>query len=280
MPNPVSKHKRQLEAMRPLLDQLYATYNRADYVDLDPLAAVRRFAHPDDQALVGLIAASLAFGNVKTILASIDRVLILLPQPHADLIAATPRELARGLAGFRHRYAGEEAMLALLLGVRKAIAAHGSLEACFRAQCASDDADVQPALARFSEQLRREGGLPQNYLLADAAKGSASKRWYMYLRWMLRQDAVDPGPWHGAVPARALIVPIDTHMHRFCRALGLSRRNAADLRTAREVTEAFRVICPEDPVRYDFALTRLGIRRDTKASEVFLAEAARLRRLC
>jgi len=280
MPRPTPRRTRQLHALYPLLEQLYAAYNRSEFVDLDPLATVQHYTAPEDQALVGLIASSLAFGNVKTILASIDRVLELFPNPHADLLAATPREITRGLAGFRHRYADEHAMRALLLGARTMITTHGSLEAGFRAQIASGDEDVQPALARFSAALRDAGGLPRNYLLADAAKGSASKRWYMYLRWMLRKDAVDPGPWHGAVPAALLIVPIDTHMHRFCRALGLSQRNTADLRTAREVTAAFREICPEDPVRYDFSLTRLGIRRDTEATEAFLATAQALRMSC
>ena len=280
MPRPTPRRTRELHALFPLLEQLYQAYNRAEFVELDPLATVQRYTAPEDQSLVGLIASSLAFGNVKTILASIDRVLHLLPSPHASLIAATPRELARGLAGFRHRYADEDAMRALLLGARHMIATHGSLATCFRAQIKPGDEDVQPALARFSALLRDAGGLPKNYLLADAAKCSASKRWHMYLRWMLRKDAVDPGPWHGTVPTAMLIVPIDTHMHRFCTALGLSRRNAADLRTAREVTAAFREICPEDPVRYDFSLTRLGIRRDTEATEAFLAEARALRKNC
>lgn len=278
MPRPAPRRIRQLEAMRPLLDDLYRAYNRPEFIALDPLAAVRRYASPDDQALVGLIAASLAFGNVKTILASIDRVLALLPSPHADLLAASPKDLARGLAGFRHRYADEHAMRALLLGAQAMLRAHGSLLQGFRAQIAAEDADVQPGLARFSHVLREAGGQPKNYLLADASKGSASKRWHMYLRWMVRRDAVDPGPWHGVVDARLLLVPIDTHMHRFCRGLGLSRRNSADLRTAREVTEAFRVICPEDPTRYDFALTRLGIRRESAAAEALLAAATAARR--
>lgn len=186
--------------------------------------------------------------------------------------------LRRALRGFRHRYAGEEDMVALLIGARAAILRHGSLGACFQAHAAADNVDVLPMLAGFSQALRLATGRMKNPLLSDAAKGSASKRWCMYLRWMLRRDAVDPGPWHGLTPASMLVVPIDTHMHRFCRGLGLTRRNAADMRTAREVSAGFRVICPEDPARYDFAITRLGIRRETDAAAAFLAAAAALRR--
>jgi uncharacterized protein (TIGR02757 family) len=88
---------------------------------------------------------------------------------------------------------------------------------------------------------------------------------------MVRRDAVDPGGWEGMSPAQ-LIVPLDVHMHRICRALGLTRRQAADLRTAVEITDAFRAFAPDDPVRYDFALTRLGIRPGPEADlDAFLA---------
>lgn len=267
----------RLVALRPLLDDLYARYNRAEFIDPDPLAPVLRHARPEDQELAGLIAASLAFGNVKTILGSIEKVFSLLPNPRADLLSAAPRDLDRALVPFRHRYADGAAMAALLHGARAAIGAHGSLGACFQSHVTPDDADVLPALAGFSHELRARGGLMKNYLLADASKGSANKRWLMYLRWMLRRDAVDPGPWAGRVPASMLIVPIDTHMHRFCSALRLTRRPTADLRAALEVTAAFRHICPEDPARYDFALTRLGIRKDTDGAAAFLEAARRSR---
>ena len=78
---------------------------------------------------------------------------------------------------------------------------------------------------------------------------------------MVRADDVDPGGWK-AVSAAKLIVPLDTHMHRIALTLGATRRNAADMRTAMEITDAFRRISPDDPVRYDFALTRLGIREE------------------
>ena len=79
---------------------------------------------------------------------------------------------------------------------------------------------------------------------------------------MVRRDEVDPGGW-SSVPVSKLIVPLDTHMHRICLLLNLTKRRQADLRTAVDITHAFRKIAPEDPVRYDFALTRLGIRDDT-----------------
>jgi uncharacterized protein (TIGR02757 family) len=94
-------------------------------------------------------------------------------------------------------------------------------------------------------------------LVSDPGKKSACKRLFLYLRWMIRRDAVDPGVWNQ--DSSRLIVPVDTHMLKFGRILGLTERNQPDLKTALEITEGFRRISPEDPVRYDFSLTRLGI---------------------
>jgi uncharacterized protein (TIGR02757 family) len=87
---------------------------------------------------------------------------------------------------------------------------------------------------------------------------------------MVREDEVDPGGWD-TVPASKLIVPLDTHMHRICLSLKITGRKQADIRTASEITAAFRTISPEDPVRYDFALTRLGIRNEGNLND-FLKE--------
>ena len=81
------------------------------------------------------------------------------------------------------------------------------------------------------------------------------------MRWMVREDNVDPGGWKRVSPSK-LCVPLDTHMHRICLLLGLTARKNVDIKTALEITGAFHAIEPDDPVRYDFALTRLGIRKD------------------
>jgi uncharacterized protein (TIGR02757 family) len=96
--------------------------------------------------------------------------------------------------------------------------------------------------------------------LPDARGPGASKRWNLYLRWMVRgPDAVDLGAWRGLVPASVLVVPLDTHVHRVARCLGLTRRRDASWRTAEEITAALRRIDPDDPVRFDFALCHLGM---------------------
>ncbi|MBI2422780.1 MAG: TIGR02757 family protein [Candidatus Hydrogenedentes bacterium] len=246
------------------LESLYAHYNARGFVYPDPLAPVLRFTEPRDQEIAGLIAASLAFGNVKTILASVDAVLAHLPQPYADVMRHPPAHWNRVLKGFRHRYVGGAEMAGLVCGIRRVLIAYGSLEACFCAGLRAGDTHSVGALAHFVEALQAEQPLEKNYLLPHPARGSACKRHFMYLRWMVRHDAVDLGLWPGVAP-RLLVYPMDTHLYRMARLLQFTRRKTADLKTALEVTGRFARICPEDPVRYDFCLTRLGIRREDEA---------------
>jgi len=215
------------------------------------LAAIERFGQNVEFVPVGSIAA----------------VFEALGPPGRALRRLTDRQARTRLAGFRHRYVTGDDVAGLLAGARRAVAAHGSLGAAFAAGLAPGDADVVPALARFAALLH---GGRKNYLLPDPALGSACKRWMLYLRWMVREDAVDLGLWQGVSPA-LLVVPLDTHMHRVALRLGLTARKTPDLRAARETTAAFRLVRPDDPVRYDFALTRLGIRRDRQSDAFFAA---------
>ncbi len=253
--------RREAPVLHAALEGLYDAYTHPDYVAPDPLQLVRRYADPRDQEVVGLIAATLAFGNVKTILASAEQVLQWLPTPHEDLRQTPPEVWPARLHAFRHRYVSGVEMAALLRGMHHVLGRHPTLGEAFCAGLDPGDTTVLPALERWVAALRAGSGRPKNYLLSDPARGSACKRLLMYLRWMVRADAVDVGAWQN-VGAHRLVYPMDTHMHRMARALGLTRRNTADLRAACEVTAAMAHLAPADPVRYDFCLTRLGIRRD------------------
>lgn len=256
-----AERRKRLSRLRPPLDALYAHYNQRHFVHPDPLSPLYDFADPRDQEVVGLITATLAFGNVKQILKSIAIVLDCFPEPARMLQDLTDRKLAQHLDGFRHRYVTEVEMASLLAGVRQALREHRSVGACFDTLDNPSETTLVPTLGRFVTYLCAHGTVERNYLLPDPQKGSACKRWFMYLRWMVREDTVDLGHW-AHLGAHRLVIPVDTHMHRVARGMFLTRRKSADLKTALEITEAFQVICPEDPVRYDFCLTRLGIREE------------------
>ncbi len=251
-----------MRELKKTLDSLYAAYNRRSFVHPDPLEFLYNYDAPADREAVGLIASCLAYGRVGQILASVARVLSPMGRHPAEYLQRTPdSEIQAACAGFVHRFTTGGEMADLLVSIKRAQARHGTLERLFAAEYGRGDETVLPALTSFVTELRgfSAGGCPT--LLPCPDKGSACKRLNLYLRWMARGDEVDPGPWESVSPSK-LVIPLDTHMHRISRALGLTRRPQPDARTALEVTRAFREMRPRDPVRYDFSLTRLGIRKD------------------
>jgi uncharacterized protein (TIGR02757 family) len=249
------------ETRRSLLDSLYARYNRPEFIAPDPLQFLAAYPDPLDREIVGLIASSLAYGRVVQILRSVRLVLDRMGSPSGFIRRATPSVLDARFAGFRHRFTDDRDLCALLTGIRAVVREHGSLEAAFAAGLSPGDATVVPALSRFVEALNGPAGRAGRFLVPSPDGGSACKRLNLFLRWMVRSDDVDPGGW-SCVRASMLVVPLDTHMFRTCRAMGLTDRKSADLKAAIEITRGFARSAPGDPVKYDFALTRLGIRRE------------------
>ncbi len=243
-------------------EALYESFNRREFLHPDPLEFVHQYSEERDQEVVGLIASSLAYGRVAQILKSVSYVLEPLgATPSAFLREAAPSELVRSLKDFRHRFTTGAEMSGLLIGIGRTLRDHGSLESCFIDGMKNSDATVIPALGRFIAGLSESCGEHPGSLLALPERGSACKRLHLYLRWMVRRDEVDLGPWTRVSPAK-LVVPVDTHMHRISRIFGLTQRKQADIRTALEITAGFRRFAPDDPVKYDFAITRVGINPD------------------
>ena len=238
------------------LEELYRRYNRRCHVGSDPVGFLYRYPDPRDREIIGLIASSLAYGRVAQIHRSITRALGELPSPAAFLSEAGRRLLLETFGDFRHRFTTGDEFASLLFGIGRVVERYGSLEECFARGLSGGT--VVAALGEFVRELREAAGGGIGFLLPEPERGSACKRLNLYLRWMVRCDEVDPGGWEAVSPGN-LLVPLDTHMFRICSRLGLTRRKRADMKAAVEITRAFAEIAPDDPVKYDFALTRLGI---------------------
>lgn len=248
--------------MQARLDTLLATHDVHRLRAADPVSFLHGYDDPQDQEVVGLIAASLAFGQVLGVRRSTERVLRVLGEHPAERIAgAGERELRTALGGFAHRVYRANHMASLLAGAGALLREHGSLGSAFLSDFADSEGDLREGAARFADRLRGpdpERGL--KHLVADPRAGSACKRLLLYLRWMVRPaDGVDLGLW--ALSPSALLMPLDTHVHRISINLGLTARRDASWRTAEEVTDALREFDPDDPVKYDFAICHLGVSR-------------------
>lgn len=245
-----------------LFNDLYDAYTRPELIHPDPLEFLHRYPNPQDREIAGIIASSLAYGRVAQILRSTQSILgAMSGSPYEFLMGATETSLKREYSGFRHRFTTAEEIVDFLSAIRKVIKGHGSLRECFLKYFDPSDDDITRSLEMFVKEIKARSMKKGNSLLPSPEKMSACKRLHLFLRWMVRKDAVDPGGWDEISPSK-LIVPLDVHMHRICLAFDMTSRRQADLRTALEATKSFRAISPEDPVKYDFCLTRIGIRDD------------------
>ena len=259
------------------LERLYQAYG-PETAATDPILFLGRYRDPEDLEVVGWIASAFSYGRVETIQANVARILAALgPRPASALDRIRDfRELAAdALAGFRHRFHGASDAAALLFAISQSRARAGTLRAFFESELRPEDPDVGALLTRVVSKIRGfdyrpvtgrrslTDSSPVHFFFPDPSGGSACKRWNMYLRWMVRRDRLDLGLWR-SIPTSRLVMPTDTHIHLVARRLRLTRRRTADWRTAREITDRLARIDPEDPVRYDYALCRLGILRICK----------------
>jgi hypothetical protein len=324
--------RRRVANLAPFLEQTFQHYHRPDFLGSDPLALAHEWTHPDDQELVALLAALLAYGQVGQAVLSTRRVLERLDhRPSAVVATESFEDLAGRMAGWRHRVTSGQAM-ALLLWLVGQSRRSGTADNSVDLHAVGDDivdsndcgrdrsappvrANAVDLLVAWRDSLTAPATQTSTtrailesrdfrHLLPDPARGSACKRLMLFLRWMVRPaDGVDLGLWHpgnSAEPRRAtrpdsptsdspgrsqgeqyfrpgpdavrglrcgvvfhpadLLMPLDTHVLRVAINLGLLPDGAsANLATARRLTALLALVDPGDPVRFDFALCRLGI---------------------
>jgi uncharacterized protein (TIGR02757 family) len=248
-----------------------ARFPAAERLSADPVRLVHAYSRDEDREVAALVASSLAFGRVGSLVAKAGAALEALgPSPSATARRLRPGEIPPGLARWKHRWVSARDLAWLVAAAGRVQREHGSLGAAFSAAVAASPPSphlLEP-MARFAALLRPEpeqawhGGPPgpgARYLVPVPDGRSAAKRLCLLLRWMVRPaDGVDLGLWPDVDPAR-LTVPVDTHVARIGGYLGLTDRLTADWRAARDITESLRRFDPKDPTRHDFALAHLGI---------------------
>ena len=272
--------------LRFFLNQLHDRYHRPGFLSSDPLEFVHRYSDPWDQEVVAILSALLAYGKVKQIRRSVEETL-----GRIEKLAATPALFIRGLgdpascarAGrefktFTHRFNRGSDLMILFGLIHRSWKEYGSVGGHFLTYLDQDDVGIETALNRLMScwrgwvkgRVRAKSG-SFDYLLTSPEDGSCCKRWCMLIRWMGRRDDLDPGLWaagsalsHTFPPGRILradqlVIPLDTHTGRISQYLGLTQRKSLGWKAALEVTDALRECNSGDPVRYDFALSRLGI---------------------
>jgi uncharacterized protein (TIGR02757 family) len=255
--------------LRDPLERLYRTFDHV-HSATDPVHIVRRYTERDDREIVGFCAAALAFGRVASVLQSIEALLAAMgPRPAEFVRRFEPRRDGEPLGPLVHRWIRGRDLVALLLVLQRMLRECGSVEQFFVAGDDPSAADIGPALDAFSTRAlqtdvraaygpRRPQRAGVCYFFPRPAAGSACKRLNLFLRWMVRKDAIDLGVWT-RVAASRLIVPLDTHVIRLGRCLRLTRYASPGWKMAADITASLRRINPTDPVRYDFSLCHIGM---------------------
>jgi uncharacterized protein (TIGR02757 family) len=254
------------------LERLYRGYG-PETASSDPIGLLSRYSEPEDLEVAGWVASAFAYGRVETIRANVSRLLdVLGPHPARtlDTVADFSAFSRERFPGFRHRFHGARDAAALLLAIARVREKRGSVRAFFEAEFRPEEPDVEGLLSRVARSLLRldyrpalglrdlPDDAPARFFFPDPASGSACKRWNLYLRWMVRKDRLDFGLWSGISTDR-LVIPTDTHIHLVARRLRLTRRKTPDWTAAREITRRLARFDASDPVRFDYALCRIGI---------------------
>ncbi|NVK03249.1 MAG: TIGR02757 family protein [Flavobacteriia bacterium] len=244
--------------LKSTLDELVDRYNRISFIDDDPIQIPHRFSRLEDIEISGLLTATIAWGQRKTILKNADRLMDIMGQsPYEFVMSASAQEL-RDLQ-FVHRTFNAEDLRYFIESLRSIYLKNISLEGLFLPKKEEDD--NFNAIQRFRESVVKNAdpGRTAKHI-ANPAKGAASKRIHMYLRWMVRKDdkGVDFGLWN-CIPMAKLSCPLDVHTGVNARALGLLTRKQNDRKAVEELDQALRQLDPSDPVKYDFALFGMGV---------------------
>ncbi len=245
-----------------ILESAAARFNRAGFIADDPISVPHRFSKKQDIEIMAFWAATLAWGQRKTIINSAQKLAELMDNAPHDFIKNHQEHDRARFLDFKHRTFQATDTLWFLAFFQRFYQKNASLETAFSGHLAPGAENIEVALRGFHDQFFADEFAPDRTRkhVATPARGSTCKRLCMFLRWMVREDAagVDFGIWKTIRPAQ-LLIPLDVHVERVARRLGLLERAQTDWRAVLELTENLRKYDPLDPVRYDFALFGMGI---------------------
>lgn len=245
--------------LREFLNEKVIQYNTLDFIDSDPVQIPHQFSLKEDVEIAGFLTATIAWGNRKMIINNSKRMMDMLGNSPYDFIMTHNDTQLEKLDGFVHRTFNSEDFKTFVKALQHIYTNHNGLEMAFARN--QHPLSMQPAIAEFKKlffEIEHQTRAMKH--VSDPMQGSAAKRINMFLRWMVRQDqkGVDFGIWKSISPA-SLSCPLDVHSGNVARKLGLLTRKQNDGKALAELDTALRLLDPNDPVKYDFALFGLGV---------------------
>ncbi len=259
MASALSPNSYDSKAMKEFLDEKVEKYNLPSFIEHDPISIPHRFTQKEDIEIAGFLAATIAWGNRKSIVTSSDRMMKLMDESPYDFVMNHTSSDLKRLKGFVHRTFNADDFTCFIHALRHIYVEKGGLEKVFTVLMKNQN-NPQQAISSFKKiffEIEHPARTEKH--ISNPIEGSAAKRINMYLRWMVRSDkrGVDFGIWK-KIPASSLSIPLDVHTGNIARKLGILTRKQNDWKAVEELDSVLRTFDADDPVKYDFALFGLG----------------------
>ena len=251
-----------LASLKRHFDDCVQKYNRAEFITHDPVSVPHRFTKLQDIEIAGFFAAIFAWGQRATIINKANLLMDLMGnEPYSFIMNHTEADL-KPLSGFVHRTFNDTDLLYFVYRLKYHYQKYNSLENAFLYPGSESHFEMTKSLSHFYEYFTADALCLHRTKkhIANPLNGSTCKRLLMFLRWMVRKDdcGVDFGIWH-QIPASSLMIPYDVHVDRIARHYQLIHRPQKDWKTVEELSEFCRMLDPDDPARYDYALFGLSV---------------------
>jgi uncharacterized protein (TIGR02757 family) len=253
----VKEGKRIHPEIARLLNDRAMRYNNPSFIELDPISIPHLFSNKGDIEISGFLTATISWGQRATILKNSQRLMLMMDNSPYDFISNFKPSDLKPFQDFVHRTFNGDDCIYFLTSLQNIYKNHGGLENLF----SQENNNIAAIINNFKKVFFETGHLPRTTKhIADPMKGASAKRINMFLRWMARKDdrGVDFGIWNKITPSD-LYIPLDIHSGNVARKLGILSRKQNDWKSVEELTYSLKLLDPEDPVKYDFALFGLGI---------------------
>ncbi|BDX37160.1 TIGR02757 family protein [Tenuifilaceae bacterium CYCD] len=246
--------------LQELLDSRYKRYANKFFLVDDPIQIPHRFNKMEDIEIVGMLTATIAWGNRKSILNSMVRLLTAMNNNPYEFVINYKSSDKKYLKGFVHRTFNADDCAAFIQVLNSIYSEQGGLRRVF-VDAYNQSQSVADSINAFRDCFVK-ADIPSRTLkhTPNINNGSAAKRLNMYLRWLVRPsfEGVDFGLWT-EIPTSALLIPLDVHSGRVARSLGLLQRQQNDFKAVEELTSELRQFDSNDPIKFDFALFGMGV---------------------
>ena len=246
------------------LDSLVEKYETVDFIKNDPIQFPHRFKNKDDIELAGFIASLFAYGNRKLFIAKLND---LFNRADNDIANYVRNGDFKNLTGMEYRFSKDYDIIPIFQILHKLYSEDNGLEELFKYSWKNFEENYiiffQTIVNYFYSQSPKTVGQGFYHMIPNPQNGGAMKRMNMFLRWMVRKSIVDLGVWNFMKP-KDLLIPLDVHVARVSRNMGLLNRKSNDFKAVTELTEKLREFSPDDPVKYDFAMFAFGVELNTE----------------